>query len=297
MHRLCFRLSALTIRGYVQLLRPANVATALADVLAGHALAGLTEPRALPWLLAATACLYGGGIALNDYFDRNLDRVERPERPIPSGRVRPGGAAALGSALLAAGVVAAAAANRSAFFIAATIASLVLVYDMWSKRHPLFGPVNMGLCRALNLLLGVAATPAMLEERWPVALIPLAYVAGVTALSRGEVHGGERKVATFALISLSAALSSLAVLVFRSGQALVAGMVLAVLCWRVVPPFLDAGHRPEPARIRFAVKRGVLSLVLLDAVIGTAYAGPLYGAIILVTGLVAGILARLFPVT
>ena len=96
------------LRGYLELLRPANVVTAVADVLAGYAVAGRANSRALPWLLTATVCLYAGGVVLNDFFDRELDAVERPERPIPSGRVPARHAAALGTALLAGGVVTAA---------------------------------------------------------------------------------------------------------------------------------------------------------------------------------------------
>ena len=90
------------LRACLQLLRPANVATALADVLAGFAIAGLGNRAALPWLLLATAALYAGGIVLNDVFDREVDRLERPERPIPSGRIRTAHAAALGAGLLVA---------------------------------------------------------------------------------------------------------------------------------------------------------------------------------------------------
>ena len=286
-----------SLRGYIDLVRPANVTTALADVLAGYALAGLRNPRALPWLLAATACLYAGGIVLNDYFDRDLDRVERPERPIPSGRVSAGSAAWLGSLLLTAGVLLAAQATGAATFVATAIAFAVLLYDSWGKRFLLVAPLNMGLCRALNLLLGAAAVEAAPRQAWPIALIPLAYIAAVTALSRGEVHGGRRQVATVALVSLGAALAGLAMLVFRSAEPAIPALVLALLGWRVLPPFVAAWRVSEPGRIRTAVKRGVLSLVLVNAVIGTVYAGPVYGAAILATALVAGWLARLFPVT
>ena len=286
-----------SLRGYIDLVRPANVTTALADVLAGYALAGLRNPRALPWLLAATACLYAGGIVLNDYFDRDLDRVERPERPIPSGRVSAGSAAWLGSLLLTAGVLFAAQATGAAMIVATAIAVSVLLYDSWGKRFSLVAPLNMGLCRALNLLLGAAAVEAAPRQAWPIALIPLAYIAAVTALSRGEVHGGRRQVATVALVSLGAALAGLFMLVFRSAEPAIPALVLALLGWRVLPPFVAAWRVSEPGRIRTAVKRGVLSLVLVNAVIGTVYAGPVYGAAILATALVAGWLARLFPVT
>src|ERR1700752_1797677 len=107
-----------SLRGYIDLVRPANVTTALADVLAGYALAGLRNPRALPWLLGATACLYAGGIVLNDYFDRDLDRVDRRARPTPSGGVSAGSAAWLGALLLTAGALLAAQATSAAMIVA-----------------------------------------------------------------------------------------------------------------------------------------------------------------------------------
>ena len=188
------------LRACLQLLRPANVATALADVLAGFAIAGLGNRAALPWLLLATAALYAGGIVLNDVFDREIDRLERPERPIPSGRIRTAHAAALGAGLLVVGVGAAAAANTTALIVALAIAACVLLYDAWGKRHAAVAPLNMAMCRALNLLLGVAAVPAALASAWPIAAVPLLYIYAVTAISRGEVHGGSRRAAGSALM-------------------------------------------------------------------------------------------------
>ena len=288
-------------RGYVELVRPANVATALADVLAGYAVAGMGNPRVLAWLLLSTACLYAGGVVLNDVFDRDLDRIERPERPIPSGRVSTTAAAGLGASLLAAGILAATLATPVAGIVAGATAACVLVYDAWGKRQGLVGPVNMGLCRALNLLLGIAAAPAMLTGAWPLAALPLVYIAAVTAVSRGEVHGGRRGVTAYALISLSLVLVGLTAVALVRGGASAAGVAgvtfTLVLAWRVLPAFWGAYQDPTPGPIRHAIRTGVLSLVLLDAVIGASYGGALYSLAILATGLVAARLARLFAVT
>jgi heme O synthase-like polyprenyltransferase len=284
-------------RGYLELLRPANVATALADVLAGYAVAGLGNPG-LGWLLLSTACLYGGGVVLNDVFDRDLDRIERPERPIPSGRVSVGAATGLGLGLLAAGLIAASAANYSAGIVATVTAACVLLYDAWGKRQGLLGPLNMGLCRGLNLLLGISAAPGALGGAWPLALLPFVYITAVTAVSRGEVHGGRREIAAFALLSLSLVLAALLALALGRGGGSWAGVVFAlVLAWRVVPAFWNAYRTPGPGPIRQAIRTGVLSLVLLDAVIGASYGGALYSLVILATGVVAASLARLFAVT
>lgn len=283
-------------RAYIELLRPANVVTALADVLAGYALAGLGNRTALPWLLGATACLYAGGVVLNDFFDRDVDRVERPERPLPAGRVPPRQAAVLGAILLGAGVILGFAATPAAGSVAAAIAVSVLLYDAWAKRQS-SGPAVMGVCRALNLLLGVASVPLMLRQRALIAAIPFLYIVAITALSRGEVHGAARTIATFALISLGIALSGLALVALQSAEPFWSGVVLVYLAWRVLPSFVNARRTPDAARIRQAVRTGVLSLVLVNGVLATAYAGPVYGAAVLSIALVAGWLARFFAVT
>ncbi len=286
------------LRGYLELLRPPNVVTAIADVLAGYAVAGRSNPRALPWLIGATVCLYAGGVVLNDFFDRHLDARERPERPIPSGRVPAWSAAALGGALLVAGTLVASGATQIAAAVAAAIAGFVLLYDARAKQHAFAGPLCMGICRGLNLLLGVSADGAALWRGWPIALFSVLYIAAVTTVSRGEVHGGRTGIATFALTSLGLVLAGLASLAAMSTNGRIAGLVLViVLAYRVLPPFWEVRKDPQPAVIRRAVRAGVLSLVLLDSAISAAYAGPLYAAAVLATGLVAGSLARLFSVT
>jgi 4-hydroxybenzoate polyprenyltransferase len=286
------------LRAYLELLRPANVATALADVLAGYALTGLAPARALGWLLLSTACLYAGGIVLNDVFDRRLDAVERPERPIPSGRIRASTAAALGASLLGAGVVAAGQATVAGAVVAAAIVAAVLCYDAVTKPMTIVGPVNMGLCRGLNLVLGLAAAPAAIRVHWPLALIPWIYIVGVTVVSRGEVAGGTKRAAAIALGVVDVSLVALVwVATLGPGSPATAVVLLLILGWRIVPPFIEAWREPGPTHARCAVRAGVLSLVLVDAVIAAAYAGMIWGLAVLGTALAAGWLARLFAVT
>ena len=287
-------------RAFLELLRPANVATSLADVLAGNAVAGLGGWRSLAWLLVSTAALYAGGVVLNDVFDRDIDRVERPERPIPSGRVTTAAAATLGTILLAAGLLAAQRASHESFLVALLLAGAILLYDAWGKRHPLFGPVNMGACRGLNLNLGMTTVAGAAGAHWPLGLIPLFYICAVTIVSRGEVTGGTRRAANIALTLHALVFGLLAgVAIARPGPMSTPAALLltAFLAWRVWPAFWSARQNTSPAVIRNAVKTGVLSLVFLDAAIGAAYAGMIYSLAILATAVLAGRLARAFAVT
>lgn len=289
------------IRAYLSLARPANVATALADVLAGAAAAGAVSGAVAAtaggagWLLLATAALYAGGVVLNDVFDAALDAEERPERPIPSGRAGRAAAAWVGAGLLVLGVLAAAVASVPSALVAAAIAGLAVLYDWRAKHHALAGPAAMGGCRGLNLLLGVSAVPAALAGLWPLALVPLAYVAAITAVSQGEVHGGRTRTGWLALGLLGAVLLALLGLAWRGNVWALPFVVL--FAWRVVPPFAAAATEPTPARAGAAVRAGVLSLVVLDASLAACFAGPLYGALVLLLWPVSLGLARAFAVT
>src|SRR5687768_15161994 len=95
-------------RAYLELVRVPNLFTAAGDVFAGYLMLSRgvgVEWRDLLVLVAASVVLYAGGVVLNDYFDRDVDRVERPERPIPSGRVAPREVLAFGVRLLGLGCV------------------------------------------------------------------------------------------------------------------------------------------------------------------------------------------------
>jgi 4-hydroxybenzoate polyprenyltransferase len=204
----------------------------------------------------------------------------------------------MGAILLIAGIAAASRASRAAAILALAIATLAVVYDAWGKHRRFLGPVNMALCRGLNLLLGVAAVPSVLGNAWPVALLPFTYIAGVTTISRGEVHGGSRAVATASVLQVTAVVAALAVMSLRAGSNLIAGLALTLLLgWRVLPPFWRALRDVSPQTVRHAVRTGVLSLVLLDAAIGGVYAGAPYGLLILAMAPIAWLLARPFAVT
>nr|MBA4159394.1 UbiA family prenyltransferase [Gemmatimonadota bacterium] len=183
---------------WLRLVRAPAVFSALGDPLAGMLIArGDLPPKPAARTAAAAAALYLAGMALNDVADRAEDARERPERPIPGGAISVGGAVMLGGALLAAGVLAArsAGAGRTGRALAAAI----VAYDFALKRYAYTGPVAMGACRALSLLLGAEAAGGrrgMRKAAGAAALLGV-YVAGITVLARGET--GESALRTGAV--------------------------------------------------------------------------------------------------
>src|SRR5205807_5536293 len=92
-------------RTYAQLVRLPNLFTAFADILLGALATGSVRERRdqIALLLIASGCLYCGGMVWNDFFDIEQDRRERPDRPLPSGRISRVAAGWLGVGLLLAG--------------------------------------------------------------------------------------------------------------------------------------------------------------------------------------------------
>jgi len=296
---------------YLQIMRPANIVTAWADILVGFAASGsvvildkvltgqatLASLFPLAWLLLATTGLYGGGVVFNDVFDAELDAKERPERPIPSGRASREGAIWLGSLLLVVGVVAALQVSWLSASLAAVVAFAALFYDAFGKHNPFFGPINMGACRGGNLLLGMSVVPAMVGQ-WFLALIPIAYIAAITAISRGEVHGGKATTGILALLLVGAVIGAMLALGLGQNYEVLAALpFIGLFAARVLPAFVKAVREPTPEQIRTAVKAGVLSLIVLDATIAAGFAGLPYGLLVLSLLPVSITLAQIFAVT
>lgn len=289
------------LRAYLELARPPNLFTAAADVLAGYITVavpfGELDAEQLAWLIVSTVCLYAGGVVLNDYFDEPLDRIERPERPIPSGRASRLGARRLAVGLYVLAGLAAASVGPVSLALALAIAFAATFYDAIGKRTA-FGPLNMGLCRFLNLLLGASAVPALVPDRISLALLLMVHVVGVTILSRGEVWGGQRATAATMLGSLATVAIALALL-GATGRLpnLTFLPFLAAFLLVTAPPAVRAYGDPAPRNVGLAVKWGVLGLVLLDATFAAAYGGPPAGLAVAALLLPSILIARLFAVT
>ncbi|MFC4874128.1 UbiA-like protein EboC [Negadavirga shengliensis] len=296
------------LKAHVRLTRPANIVTAIADILAGFSVSGavwLLYPMedtywffSLLWLMLSTIGLYGGGVAFNDVFDAELDAKERPERPIPSGQATVTSAGWMAFGLMLMGVLAAWMVNAFSGWIAISIALLAVLYDAWGKHQLIFGPINMGLCRAGNLLLGVSVIPEMIGKYWYLGLIPLFYVAAITMVSRGEVHGKNKSAlqgGMFIYLLIVTAIFILSFIHYENWWESLPFLILLV--YFIFPPLWRALKFQEPSLIGKAVKAAVLALIILNATLASAFSGWVVGLCILLLLPLSLKLAKVFAVT
>ena len=140
-----------TVGDVLELVRAPAALTVVGDAMAGG-YAGGGRLAGRRWLLPlASVFLYSGGMALNDYADRRLDAVERPERPIPSGRIAPRRALGIAAACLAVGLgLAATGGGRRGLAVAVPLVGAIVSYNTVFKETAA-GPISMAACRGLDV--------------------------------------------------------------------------------------------------------------------------------------------------
>lgn len=306
---------------FFRLLRLPNVFTAWSDALMGVvAAAGALQTSSqglavLFFLIVATSGLYLGGMVLNDWFDVEEDRRARAFRPLPSGVFSLRFAATLGFGLLAlgvlcasiAGVIASQSKESAAFSTAGLIPgvfSIALVGTILAYNGGLkatwFGPLAMGGCRLLNVMMAAAVgnalastdaatTPNFFGVTAPQAALAAGigvYIAGVTWFARREEGQSPRGGLTWGLTVLLAGIVLLGLAPdfgnlpigristsqFRWLLLLIAGVVAARAARAIAAP--------EPAKVQITVKVAILTLIWLDAAIALR-TGNLYEAMLI----------------
>jgi 4-hydroxybenzoate polyprenyltransferase len=225
-------------------------------------------------LLLGSAAMYMAGMALNDWFDQDEDRRERPERPIPSGELTSRQAGGIGFGLLAVGVILASLAASP--WLAVLLAALIVLYNGAAKKGWL-GPIVMGACRAVHVLLGVSLMGAPLSGVGPhLALVVGVYIVGVTWFARGEAGRSKPgQLLAAAGVILSALLLALAVPAPLPTDTASPAFpyVLVVLGFVLAVPIAQAVEDPSPRRVQAAVRRQLMGVIVLDAALASATAG------------------------
>ncbi len=189
--------------GYLAILRPVNaVVSGLVAALA-YLIAGGAPGAVLLWLFLAAVLVTGAGNTANDCYDAAIDAVNRPGRPIPSGRVSRRGAARYAAVLFLAGVLCAVPVGTAPALIAASNSLLLWLYAARLKRIALLGHLAVAyLAASIFLFGGAAAGLAGIERVLPLTLITLLGTVGRELLKAAEDVEGDREggARTFAVL-------------------------------------------------------------------------------------------------
>lgn len=264
------------VRAWLQMMRLPNLFTVPGDPLAGYFFASLVMPNTPNFVYilpcVASVLLYISGLLFNDYFDRDIDAKERPGRPIPSGRVRPGNVLAAAIVLMAVGIAVTMILGLYPILIVGALALLILTYNAGLKRIPLIGPLNMGLCRGVSLLLG--ASVILQAEVFNEYLVLAAaagvtlYIAAVTAIALKETGTSvSRIVSVLPVAAVVVLFTSLIIQILPAPWyvfAIPAVPVLATLIWTVMNA-IWAFNPGSPENLQKIVGNLIRGLLLIQA--------------------------------
>ena len=184
---------------YLLLIRAPNLFTLPSNILSGYfatTLLGDANITQLLLLIFSSIFLYVAGIILNDYFDIDVDRKERPNRPLASGQITKRSALLIATSSIVAGNVLSWSVSWNSFIISFCLTTVILIYNYWLKRNRAGNPLTMGSARFLNVLLG-GSSALGLVTKMDLTLVFIGYclflyTASISLLSLKEVSTGER---------------------------------------------------------------------------------------------------------
>ncbi len=274
----------------------------------------ITVGKFEPWtaivpIFSVSILAYWAGMILNDCHDVQVDRQARPDRPLAAGRISPAVAGHVATGMLMIGplillLVAAYHESIDTIWMGCAIASSLLLwvciraYNSVLKTMPL-GPVLMGACRGLNILMVGFSLLAVqwgqeysLVERFPkilpaYALAIAVYILGVTTYARREAGDSAQSVLALGTFFELAGLVSVAVLTrWEPGREMTwyldwktyYPVLVGLIGLTVINRAISGVVHPISRRVQLAVRHALLSLILIDAAIGLMWAGPWFGA-------------------
>ncbi|MEZ6132394.1 MAG: UbiA family prenyltransferase [Planctomycetaceae bacterium] len=305
---------------WLKLMRLPTVFTALSNILCGYfissplrELPALIAQPALWLLMLASAGLYLGGMVLNDVFDAALDAHERPERPIPSGRISVTGATALGIVLMIIGVSSAAVVSQisdtgqTSLVLAVILAAVVVFYDSLLKNTPA-APAGMASCRGLNMLLGASShlsIVTLFSADCPVLWVATGlavYVSGVTWFARNEAGHSSMAALSGGLLVVLAGLSINVVLAerLRHQQSAAAGALIALslIAANVSLRCVRAIRSNQPVLLQKTVGFMLLNIIFVDAAMTFCLTGSgRLATVVVILVIPATLMKRILPLS
>jgi len=174
---------------HLALARLSNAPTVVSNTLAGVALAGAVTPVTLGGTVLLTIAMvlyYTAGMYLNDLFDLEIDRRERPERPLPSGRVTRSEVLGVTVLLFSVGTFCLALVGTAPLISGLVLVALIVLYDAWHKTNPL-SPVVMASTRMMVYVTAFVTFSSAVTFSFLFWTLMLGlYIVGLTYIAKTE---------------------------------------------------------------------------------------------------------------
>jgi 4-hydroxybenzoate polyprenyltransferase len=306
-----FAESILCLDSYIILVRLPNVFSAASNILPGYFTIVTAVSSSflsinilyLAALMTSSSLLYLAGIVFNDYFDFEIDKKERPTRPLPSGKITKGKALTIAISSIIAANVLTLLIHWTSFIVAVILTTIIIAYDYRLKHDTITGPITMGLARFFNIILGATpALPTLLLSAASskmllfIATLLFLYVIAISILSKKEVSGKITNaiiISSLSIVFVVIATIAIAGLIGIFRSAVFANLALfSIVMIITFRPILRGLDSLAPIQIRNIIKNMIISIIILDSVFVSGIIGLPYGFATLLLVIPSVLLAR-----
>jgi len=263
---------------YFQLVRIPGIFTAFSNVLIGYFFSLSQNPDfvSLPFLLVTSGMLFSAGMVFNDFFDLNIDKKERPNRPLPSGKISKQKALFLGIVFLIIGNIFAFIVGYDSLFLSLVMTGIIISYNYRLKFSSFLGIFSLSVIRFLNVLLGfsiISFSYEIIQFAIPIAI----FVGGISILAKNEI--GLSKLISQKLNKLLnfATIIYVCILIIKNFQ-IEQLIFLSLFSLLSLNPFNN--KKNSETKIQRQVTFQLLSIILLDATIITLFSSFYHGILV-----------------
>jgi len=293
------------LRKYLQLARLPNAFTAPSNVVTGYL---IVTPVAnlnfisLGTLMLSSALLYVSGIIFNDYFDFEIDKKERPFRPLPSGSISKQRAVEIAIVLMVLSNIISLLVSLQSLVIAIFLSCIILAYDSKLKHSKFFGPITMGSTRFLNVIFGASSIIQLSIHPYFLQLIfasvsMFTFVVIIALFSRKEVSGLQSRIEATIQFSFIYSIIVSIVIATLLGYFKISCFVILVPFGLVMSIIFRKMLSGGSMAIQTGIKNMVISIIVLDSIFISGTAGLQYGLLTLLLLPPTVILSRKLYVT
>lgn len=279
-------------KNYLLLIRLPNLFTLPSNIIIGFILVStftmtITSAIQILMLVTISILLYCVGLVLNDLFDYEIDKKERPNRPLASGKISRKTALVFVTILATISLILSLLISVTTFGISVILLAIIFGYDKYLKNTQA-GPFTIAAARVTNIILGTTVSINSLEN-FPqnvllvfVLTITFVYVSLIGFLSRYEVQGFTVKIRSFLIPAIIAGIVFSIVLFNLIGLFRYESLVILVLFSFIMARTLYRIHNKDSTGIQQAITQMILSIIVLDSTFLTGIAGLEIGLPVLI---------------
>ncbi|MDW0246190.1 MAG: UbiA family prenyltransferase [Nitrososphaeraceae archaeon] len=280
-----------SIKDYLALVRLPNLFTLPSNILVGMATVSslaftLTSFSQFLLLVTISVLLYCVGIVLNDLYDFDIDKKERPNRPLPSGKISRRSAIVLVAIFSTLALILSLQVSFSTLVISSILFSVIFGYDKYLKNTHA-GPFTIASARVMNILLGTSVSLRSVDSYSQIVtltfilIITFVYVSLIGFISRYEVHGFSDNTKLLLPPAIVATVISSIILFTLMGFFKLESLIILSLFSFIMIISFSGIYRRDSGRTQQIVRNMILSIIVLDSTFLTGIIGIELGLVVL----------------